>query len=136
MATRAALLVLLSFLFVPQKAIDERSSLEQILVQGYQPAEFGKRMMGIGAETDVRKPGTIVVVQREGLYGSLLRSEIASSSVDGLTTKFFRGHQDFPLPVGERLYVTGVHVGPSAVNLAFLSMRPISTPAGTSRLWT
>jgi hypothetical protein len=136
MPTRAALLLVLSFFAVPQKSFDQRTALEQILSQTYQPAEFGKRIMGIGAESDVRKAGTIVVVQREGLYGSLLRNEIASSSVDELSAKLFRGHQDFALPVGERLYVTSVHVGPSAVNLAFLSVRPITTPAGTNRLWT
>lgn len=136
MPTHAAFLLLLSLFSLPQQSLDQRVALEQILSQTYQPATFGKRMMGIGAETDVRKPGTIVVVQREGLYGSILRSEIASSSIDGLSAKLFRGHQDFALPVGERLYVTNVHVGPSAVNLAFLSVRPITTPAGTNRLWT
>jgi len=136
MPIRATLLLLLSLVSLPQKSFDQRTALEQILLQTYQPADFGKRMMGIGAETDVRKSGTIVVVQREGLYGSLVRSEIASSAVDDLTAKLFRGHQDFALPVGERLYVTSVHVGPSAVNLAFLSVRPITTPNGTNRLWT
>jgi hypothetical protein len=136
MATRAALLLLLSLFSVPQKSFDQRVVLEQILSQTYQSAEFGKRVMGVGAETDVRKTGTIVVVQREGLYGSLVRNEIASSALDGLDAKFFRGHQDFALPVGERLYVTNVHVGPSAVNIGFLSVRPITTPTGTNRLWT
>jgi len=136
MATRAALFLLLSLFSVPQKSFDQRVVLEQILSQTYQSAEFGKRVMGVGAETDVRKTGTIVVVQREGLYGSIVRNEIASSAVDGLDAKLFRGHQDFALPVGERLYVTNVHVGPSAVNIGFLSVRPITTPAGTNRLWT
>jgi hypothetical protein len=136
MLTRATLLIILSLVSLPQQSFDQRVSLEQILSQTYQPAAFGKRTMGLGAETDVHKAGTIVVVQREGLYGSLLRSEIASSAIDDLTAKLFRGHQDFALPVGERLYVTSVHVGPSAVNLAFLSVRPITTPAGTNRLWT
>jgi hypothetical protein len=136
MPTVATLLLLLSLFSVPQKTIDQRVTLEQILSQTYQPAEFGKRIMGLGAETDVRKSGTIVVVQREGLYGSIVRSEIASSAINGLDAKLFRGHQDFALPIGERLYVTSVHVGPSAVNLAFLSVLPISTPAGTNRLWT
>jgi hypothetical protein len=136
MPTRSALLLLFSLLSVPQKSFDQRVVLEQILSQTYQSAEFGKRVMGAGAETDVRKSGTIVVVQREGLYGSIVRNEIASSAVDGLNAKLFRGHQDFALPVGERLYITNVHVGPSAVNLAFLSVRPITTPVGTNRLWT
>jgi len=136
MPARSALLLLLSLFSFPQKSFDQRVVLEQILSQTYQSSEFGKRAMGVGAETDVRKSGTIVVVQREGLYGSMLRTEIASSAVDGLDAKLFRGHQDFALPVGERLYITNVHVGPSAVNFGFLSVRPITTPAGTNRLWT
>lgn len=136
MISRTTFLLLFALLFPQEKPFDQRTTLEQILSQAYEPADFGKRLMGIGAESDVRRPGTIVVVQREGLYGSVVRNEIASSAVDGLEAKLFRGHMDFALPVGERLYVTSVHVGPSAVNLGFLSVRPITTPAGTHRLWT
>src|SRR4029077_5045240 len=77
------------------KGPDQHLILEQVLTQIYQPSEVGKRLMGIGADADVRRAGTIVVVQREGLYGSLLRNETASSSIHGLEAKLYRGHQDY-----------------------------------------
>src|ERR1700693_6507477 len=78
---------------------DQRQILEQILIQTYQPSDVGKKLMGVGAESDIRGPGIIVVIQREGLYGSLTRSEIASSAIDGAQAKLYRGHQDYPVPV-------------------------------------
>jgi hypothetical protein len=118
------------------KTRDQHLVLEQILTQIYQPAEVGKHLMGVGAETDVRKPGIIVVVQREGLYGSLTRNETASSAIHGLEAKLYRGHQDYTVPRGERFYVTAVHVGSSTIDIGLLSARPVSTSHGVARVWT
>lgn len=118
------------------KTPDQHLVLEQILTQIYQPSEVGKRLMGLGAEADVRRPGIIVVVQREGLYGSLTRNETASSAIHGLEAKLYRGHQDYPVPVGERYYVTAVHVGSSTIDIGLLSARAVSTSHGTGRVWT
>ncbi len=118
------------------KTPDQHLILEQILTQIYQPSEVGKRLMGIGADADVRRPGIIVVVQREGLYGSLTRNETASSAIHGLEAKLYRGHQDYPVPVGERYYVTAVHVGSSTIDIGLLSARAVSTSHGTGRVWT
>ena len=92
--------------------------------------------MGFGAETDIRRAGTIVVIQRPGLYGSLLHNEPASSSITGLKADLFRGHKDYEVPVGERYYVTSVAVSSSTVLVGLLSARTISTQAGVGRLWT
>jgi hypothetical protein len=92
--------------------------------------------MGVGSETDIRRPGIIVVIQQEGLYGSLTRSEIASSAIDGPQAKLFRGHQDYLVPVGERFYVTAIHVGSGSVNFGLLSARAVATKAGQGRVWT
>lgn len=118
------------------KGPDQHVILEQILTQIYQPSEVGKHMMGIGADADVRRPGVIVVVQREGLYGSLTRNETASSSIHGLEAKLYRGHQDYTVPVGERFYVTAVHVGSSTIDIGLLSARLVNTSHGTGRVWT
>jgi hypothetical protein len=118
------------------KTPDQRLVLEQILTQIYQPSEVGKHLMGIGADADVRKPGIIVVVQREGLYGSLTRNETASSAIHGLEAKLYRGHQDYTVPMGERFYVTAVHVGSSTIDIGLLSARPVSTIHGVARVWT
>ena len=115
---------------------NDRIVLEQILTQTYQPSQVGKQLMGIGGETDIRRAGTIVVIQRPGLYGSLLHAEPASSAIDGLQYKLFRGHQDYEVPAGERYYVTAVAVGSDTILVAMISARSISTQAGTGRMWT
>ena len=115
---------------------NDRIVLEQILTQTYQPSQVGKQLMGIGGETDIRRAGTIVVIQRPGLYGSLLHTEPASSAIDGLQYKLFRGHQDYEVPAGERYYVTAVAVGSDTILVALISARSISTQSGTGRMWT
>ena len=115
---------------------NDRIVLEQILTQTYQPSQVGKQLMGIGGETDIRRAGTIVVIQRPGLFGSLLHTEPASSAIDGIQYKLFRGHQDFEVPAGERYYVTAIAVGSDTILVAMISARSISTQAGTGRMWT
>src|SRR5260221_7913482 len=115
---------------------NDRIVLEQILTQTYQPSQVGKQLMGIGGETDIRRAGTIVVIQRPGLFGSLLHTEPASSAIDGIQYKLFRGHQDYEVPAGERYYVTAIAVGSDTVLVALISARGISTQAGTGRMWT
>lgn len=118
------------------KAPNQQLILEQILTQIYQPSEVGKHAMGVGGDTDVRRPGILVVVQREGLFGSLIRNETASSAIHGLEVKLYRGHQDYAVPVGERYYVTAVHVGSSTIDIGMLSARQVDTAHGMGRVWT
>lgn len=121
----------------PPAVQNDRQVLEEILQQTYQPSLVGKQMLGFGGETDIRRAGTIVVVQRPGLYGSLLHSEPASSSITGLKAELFRGHKDYEVPVGERYYVTSVNVASSTVLVGLISARSIPTQTGgVGRLWT
>jgi hypothetical protein len=115
---------------------NDRIVLEQILTQTYQPSQVGKQLMGIGGETDIRRAGTIVVIQRPGLYGSLLHTEPASSAIDGIQYKLFRGHKDYEVPAGERYYVTAIAVGSDTILVALISARSIPTQAGSGRMWT
>jgi hypothetical protein len=115
---------------------NDRVVLEQILQQTYQPSLIGKQLMGIGGETDIRRAGTIVVIQRPGLYGSHLHSEPASSAITGLHAELFRGHKDYEVPPGERYYVTALAVSSSTVLVGLISARSIPTQAGAGRLWT
>jgi hypothetical protein len=134
-----AFVLLLLAVSVPAQekaSADQRGILQQVLIQNYQPSDVGKKMMGVGAESDIRRPGIIVVIQRPGLYGSLNRNEIASSAIHGLDAKLYRGHQDYEIPVGERFYVTIVNVGSSTINFGLLSARAIATKNGTGRVWT
>ena len=120
----------------PVAVQNDRIVLEQILQQTYQPSLVGKQMMGIGGETDIRRAGTIVVIQRPGLYGSLMHSEPASSAITGLRAELFRGHKDYDVPVGERYYVTALAVSSSTVLVGLISARNIPTQAGAGRMWT
>jgi PEGA domain-containing protein/SmpA/OmlA family protein len=139
-------LVLLTFAFTlfsagaaAQKKPSEQNDrivLEQILTQTYQPSQVGKQLMGIGGETDIRRAGTIVVIQRPGLYGSLLHAEPASSAIDGIQYKLFRGHKDYEVPAGERYYVTAIAVGSDTILVALISARSVSTQTGAGRMWT
>jgi hypothetical protein len=113
----------------------QRAILEQILTQTYQPSVVGKHLMGIGSETEVRRAGIVVVVQRPGLYAALLRNETASTAIHGLEANVFRGNKDYAVPVGERFYVTAISVGGETVFFGLLSARTITVPHGAARLW-
>jgi PEGA domain/SmpA / OmlA family len=120
---------------VKDNAANQRVVLEQILTQTYQPSVVGKKIVGIGGETAVHRAGTIVVIQRPGLYAGLQRNETASTAVHGLDTEFFRGTKDYAIPAGERFYITAIAVGGETVFFGLLSARDVTTPRGTGRLW-
>ena len=115
---------------------DQREILGQILTQAYQPSVVGKGMMGVGSATAIRRAGTIVVVQRPGLYGSFDRNEIASSEIHGLDSTVYRGNKDYPIPPGERFYVFNISVVQDNVTIALLSARLVNGPKGSGRVWT
>jgi hypothetical protein len=115
---------------------DQREILGQILTQAYQPSVVGKGLMGIGSATAIRRAGTIVVVQRPGLYGSFDRNEIASSEIRGLDSTVYRGNKDYPVPPGERFYVFNISVVQDNVTIALLSARLVNGAKGAGRVWT
>ncbi len=115
---------------------DQREILAEILSQAYQPSTVGKGLMGIGSATAIRRAGTIVVIQRPGLYGSFDRNEIASSAIHGLDATLYRGNKDVQVPVGERFYVFNITVVEDNVTLALLSARTVNGPKGAGRIWT
>jgi hypothetical protein len=117
------------------QAGNERAVLEQILTQSYQPSVVGKQVMGVGTESAVRRAGVIVVVQRPGLYASLERKETTSTAIHGLDAEVFRGNKDYAIPVGERFYVTAIHVGGETVFFGLLSARSVTAPKGAGRVW-
>lgn len=116
--------------------LDQHDVLEQILTQTYYPSIVGKHAMGIGAETDVRRAGIVVVVQRPGLAASIDRVQLASTEIHGSVPTLYRGHKDYDVPPGERFYVFSINVGLETVTLGMLSARGIATPKGAHRLWS
>lgn len=118
---------------VPQ---DQRDVLEQILTQTYYPSIVGKHAMGIGAETDIRRAGIVVVVQRPGLAAAIDRLQIASTEIHGSDASLYRGHKDYDVPVGERFYVFSINVGLETVTFGMLTARGLPSPKGAHRMWS
>ncbi len=117
-------------------AAEQRAVLQHILEQTYQPSDVGKGLFGVGSANAIRRAGVIIVVQRPGLYASLERNEIASSTMHGLDAKLIRGNKDYAVPAGERFYVFSVSVGDTSVTFGLITGRLITVQHGTGRLWT
>ncbi|MGA8144734.1 MAG: hypothetical protein WB987_12660, partial [Candidatus Acidiferrales bacterium] len=115
---------------------DQRDVLQQILSQAYQPSQVGKGLMGIGSATAIRRAGTIVVVQRPGLFAAFDRNEIASSAIHGLDASLYRGNKDYEVPPGEHFYVFNITVVEDNVTIALLSSRMVNGPKGSGRVWS
>ncbi len=115
--------------------INGREVLEQVLTQTYQLSIVGKGMMGVGSASAIRRAGTIVLVQKPGLYGSFDRNQIASSSIHGDTATLYHGNNDIEIPVGERFYVFSIAVGQDNVTLALLSAQLLNNKKGSGRVW-
>jgi PEGA domain len=115
--------------------INGREVLEQVLTQTYQLSIVGKGMMGVGSASAIRRAGTIVLVQKAGLYGSFDRNQIASSSIHGDTATLYHGNNDIEIPVGERFYVFNIAVGQDNVTLALLSAQLLNNKKGSGRVW-
>ena len=120
-----------------QQAADTngREVLEQVLTQTYQLSIVGKGMMGVGSVTAIRRAGTIVLVQKPGLYASFDRNQIASSSIHGDTATLYHGNNDIEIPVGERFYVFSIAIGQDNVTLALLSAQLMNNKKGSGRAW-
>jgi hypothetical protein len=86
-------------------------------------------------ENTIRRTGGIVVLVRDGLYGSNDRSRLASNEIKNGKADVFSGGKDVELGRAERFYVNAIHVGPETVTLALVSVGAISGSTGTSRAW-
>jgi hypothetical protein len=115
--------------------LDQREVLEQILTQTYYPSLVGKRAMGLGSATEIRRAGIVVIVQRPGLNASFDRAQIASTEIHGMDGTMYRGTSDYKVPVGERFYVFSVTVGEETVNFGLLSARGLASAKGAARVW-
>lgn len=112
-----------------------RDVLEQVLTQTYQLSLVGKGMMGMGSASAIRRAGTIVLLQKPGLFGSFDRNQIASSTIHGDTATLYHGNNDIEIPVGERFYVFSIAIGQDNVTLALLSAQLLNNKKGSGRVW-
>jgi|SRR5215470_9110586 len=112
-----------------------QTELQESLEARYRVTVLGGRAMGIGGENSVRRAGGLVVVLREGLYGSFDRKRLATNAVQDSKVSVVSGDKDVEIARGERFYVTAVYVGSDVVTLGLLSMRNIPGKSKSAQVW-
>ena len=114
---------------------DRRTDLQESLEARYRVTVLGGRAMGIGGENSIRRAGGLVVVLREGLYGSFDRKRLATNAVQDSKVSVISGDKDVEIARGEKFYVTAVYVGSDVVTLGLLSTRNIAGKSKSAQVW-
>ncbi|MGC2195233.1 MAG: PEGA domain-containing protein [Terriglobales bacterium] len=121
---------------LPAQDQGRRIELEESLQSRYRLTTLGGGFMGVhGGDNAIRRAGGIVILVRDGLYGSYDRGRLASNAIQNGKTDVFSGDKDVALERGEKLYVTAIHVGSDAVTMGLLSARMIPGSTKTSQVW-
>jgi hypothetical protein len=118
--------------------LGRRPELEESLTSRYRVTVLGGGFMGVrGSENAIRKAGGVVVLVRDGLYGSYDRSGQISNAVQNGKAEILSGDKakSVALVRGERFYVTAIHVGDDVVTMGLVSVRMIPSSARTSQVW-
>jgi hypothetical protein len=114
------------------------AEIQESLQSRYRLTRIGPRALGIGGnENSVRHAGGVVVLRKEGLYGSFKRNQLISMSIIGGKVDVLSGSKEssIPLAVGERFYVVAVSVSSDAVTLGLLSTETASSGGQSGQLW-
>lgn len=112
-----------------------RIELEESLQGRYRITVLGGGFMGVHGDNTIRKAGGVVILTREGLYGSYDRGRLASNAIRDGKAEVFSGDKDVALTPGEKFYVTAVHVGTDAVTMGLISTRMIAGSARNAQVW-
>jgi hypothetical protein len=113
-----------------------RSELEGSLESRYRLTTLGGGFMGLhGGDNAIRRVGGVIVLVKDGLYGSYDRRRLASNAIQNGKADVLAGDKDVALAPGEKLYVTAVHVGSDVVTLGVLSTRMIPGDGKNAQVW-
>jgi hypothetical protein len=113
-----------------------KREIEGALSERYRLTLVGESMLGLtGDAGSVRRAGTVVLLRRAGLKGSLNPDQPASYAIRGEQAEPYRGRPEVELPVGENLYVHSIQVGSDVVTLGTLTTRRVSSPSGLAPVW-
>jgi hypothetical protein len=111
-----------------------RNELLQSLVQRYPLTAIGPSVLGLrGGEDTIRQAGTILVVTRGGLQGSLDRKQMPVCLIRGEKAEVASNPSGEAISVGARFYVISIYVGLDVVEFGLLSANPPSATA--PRVW-
>jgi hypothetical protein len=125
---------LLSTLSFPQDQ-GRRPELEDSLQSRYRVTILGGGFMGTRGDNSIRHAGGIVVLLRDGCYGSHDRSKLPANAIQDGKPSVLTGSKEVALAKGEKFYVTAVHVGSDVVTLGLLSARMIPSASKSSQVW-
>lgn len=113
--------------------------IQESLQARYRVTRLGPGVLGIrGNQNTVRRAGGIVVLRKEGLYGSFDRAQMPLNSIRENKATLLAGDKEkaMPLHPGQRFYVVAVSVSDDAVTVGLLSAGPVATADGRSAdLW-
>ena len=138
---RFCLLILAIFTVVslaPGQQSGRAAEIQESLQTRYRMTRIGPRAMGIGGgEKSIRHAGGVVVLRKDGLFGSLKRNQLISMSITGDKVEVLSGPKEgaVPLAVGGRFYVVAVSVSSDAITIGLLSTESVTSSGQTGQLW-
>lgn len=140
---KRACLFLLAIIHVASLAGAQQSGraaeIQESLQTRYRLTRIGPRALGIGTkgENSIRHAGGVVVLRKEGLFGSLKRNQLISMSITGTKVGVLSGSKEasVPLAAGARFYVVAVSVSSDAVTVGLLSTESVTSGSQTGQLW-
>jgi hypothetical protein len=112
-----------------------RPELEDSLQSRYHLTVLGGGFMGTRGDNTIRHAGGVVVLVRDGLYGSHDRGRLPSNAIQNGAPDVLSGDKEIALAKGEKFYVTAVHVGSDLVTLGLLSTRVIPGKSKPTQVW-
>ncbi len=112
-----------------------RPELEDSLQSRYRVTILGGGFMGTRGDNSIRHAGGVVVLLRDGFYGSHDRSKLPANAIQEGKPSVLTGNKEVALAKGEKFYVTAVHVGSDLVTMGLLSARMIPGASKSSQVW-
>lgn len=112
--------------------------IQESLQTRYRLTRIGPKALGLGgSEESIRHAGGVVVLRREGLFGSFKRNQLISMSITGTKVEVLSGTKEtaLPLPIGARFYVVAVSVSSDAITIGLLSAESVSSGGHSGQLW-
>lgn len=122
----------------PAQQSARAAEIQESLQNRYRLTKIGPGALGIrGGENSIRHAGGVVVLRKEGLFGTFKRNQQISMAITGTKADVLSGSKEagLPLTVGARFYVVAVSVSSDAVTLGLLSTESLTSGNQSGQLW-
>jgi len=115
-----------------------RPEIEDSLQNRYRLTKVGPSALGMrGNENSIRHAGGVVLLKKNGLWGSYKRNRLVSNAIYGERVELLSGNQQDAVPItaGERFYVIAVAVSSDAITVGLLSVANIANGNQNGQIW-